>query len=221
MAPFLADYFGAAYADTEQVGGGVVTGTDILDGGTFATDVFPGRPLQDVFTAAESSKGAVTPIATWEKGGDGSLMGLRVEGGDGFRTVFLGFNPSQLLAGDDVATVLSRSLTWLGVEPGGYTTPPGAVIRHTAVRNVLANTDVAVKAFVVGTSEPPTLSYHAKGADAFATVAMTPGQPGVWQATIPADVVTSDGVEYFVTAGAATDPFTAGLPHFVAVPYAP
>lgn len=220
MAPFLADYFGAAYADTVQVGGGLVTGTDILDGGTFATDVFPGRPLQDVFTEAESSKGAVTPIATWEKGGEGSLMGLRVEGDDGFRTVFLGFNPSQLLAGDDVATVMSRTLTWLGIEPGGYATPSGAVIRHTAVRNVLANADVAVKAFVVGTSETPTLSYRTKGAGAFVTVPMTEGQPGVWQATIPAAVVTSDGVEYFVSAGAASDPFTEGLPHFVAVPLA-
>jgi len=59
MAPFLADYFGATYADTEQVGGGLVTGTgDILGSATYATDVFPGRPLQDVFKAGSSRRAA-------------------------------------------------------------------------------------------------------------------------------------------------------------------
>jgi hypothetical protein len=172
-----------------------------------------------VFTAAESTKGTVTPIATWEKGGEDALMGLKVEGSSGFRTVFLGFNPSQVLAGDDVASVMSKTLSWLGVEPGGYTAPTSAVIRHTAVRNALANTDVAVKAFVVGTSETPTLSYRVKGTESFVSVPMTEGQPGVWQATIPADAVTPAGVEYFLSAGTASDPFSAGLPHFIAVPY--
>ena len=66
----------------------------------------PRPPAAGRLQAAEASKGAVTPVATWEQGGDESLMGVRVAGDDGFRSVFLGFNPSQLVTGDDVATVL-------------------------------------------------------------------------------------------------------------------
>jgi M6 family metalloprotease-like protein len=217
MAPFAADYLGVRYEDTEQVGGGTVRGTgDILGTDSFAIDVFPGRPLQDVFTKADSKKGTATPIATWDKGGTGSLMGVKVEGRTGFRTVFLGFNPAQAVSGAAVATVLQKSLRWLGVAPGGYPSGP-AVVRHTAIRNAIARTALTVKAFTHGTSAAPVLHYRVPGARAWTTVTLTRSRAGVWQAVIPASAVTTRGVQYYLTAGSARTPFTAGLPHFVAV----
>src|SRR3954453_8741589 len=160
MAPFLADYFGATYLDTEQVGGGNVIGTgDILGTGPLRLTVFPGRPLQDVFTSPESANGAVTPLAKWDKGGDDALMGLRVEGNaehHGFRTVFLGFNPEQLTAGANAVSVISRTLGWLGVTPGGYPIPTNAVIRHTGVQQSFAGAAIPINAYVVGTTLTPS-----------------------------------------------------------------
>jgi M6 family metalloprotease-like protein len=217
MAPFAADYLGVEYRDTEQVGGGTVTGTgDILGSGAFAIDVFPGRPLQDVWAKAASKKGTATPIASWSKGGAGSLMGVKVQGTSGFRTVFLGFNPAQVVQGAAVTDVLGRSLSWLGVQPGGYPSGP-AVLRHTSLRNAVKGAPLAVKAFTVGTTAAPVLHYRVKGAASWTTVTLARSRTGVWQATIPASAVTTRGVQYFLTAGSARDPFTADLPHFVAV----
>ena len=64
MPLFLRDYFGAAYVDTVQVGGGKVTGLgDIFGTKQFSTDVFPGRPLQDVFNLGASEIGTATAEA--------------------------------------------------------------------------------------------------------------------------------------------------------------
>jgi M6 family metalloprotease-like protein len=217
MAPFAADYFGVLYKDTEQVGGGTVTGTgDILGSAAFAIDVFPGRPLQDVWAEADSTKGTATPIASWSKGGKGSLMGVKVQGTSGFRTVFLGFNPAQVVQGGAVTDVLGSSLRWLGVAPGGYPSGP-AVVRHTAIRNAIKGTALAIKAFTHGTSAAPVLHYRVKGAASWTTLTLTRSRAGVWQGTVPASAVTTKGVQYYLTAGSARDPFTADLPHFVAV----
>lgn len=214
MAPFLTDYFGVAYKDTVQVGGGVVTGTgDILGRSKFRIDVFPGRPLQDVFTLATSSKGTATPIATWDKGGKGSLMGIKTQGAS-FRTIFLGYNLAQSVQGAEVARVLERSLAWFGVTPGGYRSS-GAVLRHTAVRSAISGTTVPVKAFTTGPA--PTLRFRTHGARSWTTVRMTRTAPGVFHAVIPASAVRTNGVEYFLAAGGARDPFTAELPHYISV----
>jgi M6 family metalloprotease-like protein len=217
MVPFAADYFGVLYKDTEQIGGGTVTGTgDILGSDAFAIDVFPGRPLQDVWAKATSKKGTATSIAAWSKGGTGSLMGVKVQGTSGFRTVFLGFNPAQVVQGGAVTSVLEKSLGWLGVTPGGYPSGP-AVLRHTALRNAIKGTVLNIKAFTHGTSAAPVLHYRVKGDSSWTNVTLTTSRAGVWQGTIPASAVTTKGVQYYLTVGTARDPFTADVPHFVAV----
>ena len=40
---------------------------------------------------------------------------------------------------------------------------------------------------------------------------------GVFQATIPADAVRVDGVDYVINAGPARSPFTRDLPHYISV----
>jgi len=132
--------------------------------------------------------------------------------------VFLGFNPSQLVAGTDAVTMISDTLTWLGVGPALYVPPTQAVIRHTSVRAALANTAVVINAFVVGTASAPTLSYRAHDGSAYLDVTMTQIRPGVWQATIPADVVTTNDVDYIISVDEAVDPFSKSLPHVIAVP---
>jgi hypothetical protein len=90
-------------------------------------------------------------------------------------------------------------------------------VRHTAIRNAIARTALTVKAFTHGTSAAPVLHYRVPGARAWTTVTLTRSRAGVWQAVIPASAVTTRGVQYYLTAGSARTPFTAGLPHFVAV----
>ena len=219
---FLADYFGATWVDTMQVGGGTVTGTgDALGADSFEMGVFAGRPLQDVFAQADSTKGTSVPLATWSKGGEGSLMGVRVEGNaehGAFRSVLLGFNPSQVLGADAVVNVLERSLGYLGVTGGGYPQPAKTVVHHAAVRNAVAGAKVEIIAFVSGGGIPtPTLSYRRHGDGAFVTIPMAQGRRGVFQATIPGDAVRVDGVDYVINAGAGRSPFTNELRHYISV----
>ena len=120
------------------------------------------------------------------------------------------------MQGGAVTNVLEKSLGWLGITPGGYPSGP-AVLRHTALRNAIKGTALNIKAFTHGTAAAPVLRYRVKGASSWTTVTLTRTRAGVWQGTIPASAVTTKGVQYFLTAGSARDPFTADLPHFVAV----
>jgi M6 family metalloprotease-like protein len=221
---FLADYFGATWIDTQQVGGGRVTGTgDILGTDAFDMTVMAGRPLQDVFGAAESAVGSVVPVATWEKGGDDSLMGVRVQGDaehGGFRSVFFGFNPSQVLSADATVSIIERSLGHLGVAPASYPAPRMVVLRHTSVRQSVPGTDVQIIVFTKGGSVTPTLTYRRHGGPTVTSVKMTRGRlAGTWQATIPGSIVTTDGVDYVIDAGTARSPFTNPIPHYISVGY--
>jgi hypothetical protein len=219
---FLADYFGAKWVDTQQVGGGTVTGTgDILGKDVFNLGVFAGRPLQDVFVEADSAKGGSYPVATWSKGDEGSLMGVRVQGDAdhaGFRTVFLGFNPSQVLSADMTTSVLERSLGWLGVTGGGYSAPARAVVRHAAVRNAVSGQKIEIIAYVTGGGVPgATLSYRIHGNPQLFTVAMTRGRNGAFQATIPASAVNINGIDYVISAGNGRSPASPELSNYISV----
>ena len=234
MPPFLRDYFGIEWVDTQQVGGGLVTGLgDILGDRTYATDVFPGRPLQDVFNVTDwvdaggiegTPTGTVTPVASWEKGGEGSLMATRVDGDaahGGFKTVFVGFNLSQLVATDDVATVLKGALDHLGVAPGGYKVPSSPIVFDTRVRNRISGTATPIKAFVLGGGGDGTLFYRRHGQGAYWSVPMTRGAfRGSRTGTIPANAITPDGVDYYLKIGTAFSPRLAAsgkLAHAIGV----
>jgi M6 family metalloprotease-like protein len=211
MPVFLAEFFGVEYLDTLQVGGGRVTGLgDVLAAQEYNTDVYPGRPLQDVWTAAtEGVGGTVTPVADWEKGGDAALMGVRVTGDaahGNFRTAFLGFNLSQLTSSSQVVDVLDRMLTHFGV-PRTALVHPVPLLFHTQVRNRTAGTPTPISAIVVGPVSGVRLEYRAHGAPTFTSVAMdqTP-RSGTYRYVIPADAVTPAGIEYriVVTGGGRT-----------------
>jgi M6 family metalloprotease-like protein len=221
MAPFLAEYFGVQYLDTEQVGGGEVRGLgDLFGSSTYATDVFPGRPLQDVWKATDSEAGPVTPVAGWNKGGEDALMAVRLDATadyGGFGTVFLGFNLSQLQRADDTVAVVGAVMDHFGVARGGYTAPSSPVIHHTDLRNRVAGIAAPVKAVVVGGRSAPVLQYRAHGATSWTSVAMTAGRsPKTWQASIPAAAMTADGVEYRIVAGTVSEP-KAPLAHLIGV----
>ena len=230
---FLRDYFGVTYADTQQVGGGRVTGTgDILGTTSYQTDVFPGRPLQDVWNLSEpSEKGTATPVLTWEKGEQGagpeqSLMGARVAGSPeagGFKTVFLGLNLRQLTRADHVAGIVSGVMKHLGVTAGGYREPVKPVVFHTSIRNRMSNTATPVMAFVVGGRSTPsaTLHYRRHGQGGFWSLALTKGATkGSWHGVLPANALTPDGVDYFLRVGGAYEPraaATGALTHTIGV----
>lgn len=210
MPEFLRDHFGVSYVDTLQVGGGLVTGLgDILGTSSYGTDVFPGRPLQDVFTAAGAETGLVTDVASWEKGGAGALMGVRLDADaehGGFQTVFLGFNLSQLTETDDVIAVVDGVMGHFGVSRGGY--EPAKVrplVYHAQVRNRVSGVAAPVKAIVLGDARMKgvTLSFRRHGQGGYYSVSMTRGdRAGSFLAEIPANAVTPDGVDYYIKAGA-------------------
>ena len=218
---FLRRYFGVEYLDTDQVGGGIVRGTgDILGNGSFGTDVFPGRPLQDVFGAVECGEegGActTTPIAELGTGEDADVIGVRT-GGEGFTTAFLGFNLSQLRQVDDTVEVLGSIMDHFGIERGGSRRGPGApIVYHTQQRNRVSGIAVPIKAVVtrLPAGTPVRLFYRRHGEDDFRRRAMEAGAtPGTFQGTIPAAYVTPDGVDYYLAAGEGTDP--AAVPKLV------
>jgi hypothetical protein len=93
------------------------------------------------------------------------------------------------------------------------------VIRHTGVQQSLAGAAIPINAYVVGTTAAPSLFYRSHAGGNFVKVTMTKSQAGVWQATIPADAVTTNGVEYYLTVGSTRDPLPSTVNHFVAVPY--
>lgn len=215
MPVFLANYFGAVYTDTKQVGGGDVTGLgDILGTTEFHTDVFPGRPQQDVFELAEGPDvfGTPIPVASWEQGGPDSLMAVRVQG-DGahgnFKSVYTGFNLRQLLTADEAVSVVEAVMNHFGVTGGAYTVETAQpIVYHPQVRNRIAGIDTPINVIALGNgfTGPVTLNYRAHGSGApYTTQNMTPGtHPGTWQGLIPGSDVTPNGLDYYIQAGTAS-----------------
>ena len=226
MPLFLRDYFGATYLDTRQVGGGKVTGLgDIFGTKKFTTDVFPGRPLQDVFALGTSEIGTSTPVADWEKGGDDALMATRVEGDGahgGFKSIFLGMNLQQMDKTDHAIIAIKKAMSYFGVDTGGYQRANQTLIFHPSIRNRLSGTKVPVKAVVIGKGlkevNSVKLSFRIHGSDTWKTVKMKRGtRRNSWQGYIPAKFVTPSGVEYFIKGGPMFDPKLRSVVHVIGV----
>ncbi|MPZ68575.1 MAG: hypothetical protein GEU71_03500 [Actinobacteria bacterium] len=226
MPLFLRDYFGATYEDTLQVGGGKVTGLgDIFGTKNFSTDVFPGRPLQDVFSLGASEIGTSTAVSSWEKGGEGALMATRVEGDDshgGFKSIFLGMNLQQMNKTDHAIIAIKKTMDYFGVEKGGYQRAGKTLIFHPSVRNRISGSEVPIKAISIGKGlkevSKVLLSYREHGTGAFKTVKMKRGtRRNSWIGFIPANMVTPSGVEYYITAGPTRDPKLRKVVHVIGV----
>ncbi|MFA5785401.1 MAG: immune inhibitor A domain-containing protein [Actinomycetota bacterium] len=223
MPVFFKNYFGVTYADTLQVGGGLVTGLgDVLGSASYRMDVFPGRPLQDAFklgtwsgSGEDVSIGTAKAVASWNRGGKDSLMAARVDGEGAhknFKTVFLGFNLYQLTNIDDAVAILDLAMKHFGVAGGGYQAPASStLIFHSQVRNRISGTDTPVNAIVLGQGAPGpvTLHFRRHGRGGYHSLAMSRGaKPGTWRAVMPGKAVTPDGVDYYIEAGSgvAFDP---------------
>lgn len=210
MIGLLRDYFGASYVDTLQVGGGVVKGTGDAIGGKLQikTDVFPGRPLQDVFDVATSAIGTAKKVLDWEKG---PAIGMRVEGDAAhkkFRTVYFGLNLSQVMDGNDQVTLVKQVMTWLGVTTGTYK-PALPVVYHTQTRTRVAREATILNVYSFGGSTP-TAFYRAKGAGGWQVLTLKPsGITGLYEGTIPGAWATLRGLEYFIRAGTMYEPASA------------
>lgn len=219
MIGLLKDYFGAAYVDTQQVGGGLVTGLGDAIGGNakIRTDVYPGRPLQDVIDAATSAIGSSKKVLGWEKG---PAMGIRVEGNAAhkkFRTVYFGFNLSQVVDGTDQVTLAKQVLAWLGVKGGTYT-PSAPVAYHTQVRTRIAKQASPLNVYAFG-GGVPSVFYRSHGDAGWQKMSMIAGgAPGLYEATIPGVWSTLRGLEYLIDAGSVADPVIApSVAHYIGV----
>ena len=220
MIGLLRDYFGATYVDTHQVGGGLVKGLGDAIGGKaqIKTDVFPGRPLQDVFDVAKSNFGTVTKVLDWEKG---PAIGTKVEGDAAhkkFRAVYFGFNLSQALDGSDQVMLTKQVLAWLGVKMGTYK-PSIPVLYHTQTRSRIAKQATTLNAYIFGATGPVKVLYRAHGVGSWQELAMKPGgTAGLYEATIPGVWSTLRGLDYAITAGALADPQSApAVAHYIGV----
>ncbi|MGH2783870.1 MAG: immune inhibitor A domain-containing protein, partial [Actinomycetota bacterium] len=220
MIGLLRDYFGAKYVDTQQVGGGIVKGLGDAIGGKAAikTDVFPGRPLQDVLDVDTSRIGKATKVLDWEKG---PAIGTKVVGDanhKSFRSVYFGFNLSQVLDGDDQVALTKQVLTWLGVKLGTYT-PSTPVLYHTQVRSRIAKQATTLAAYVFGADGPVKVLYRAHGVGDWQELAMKAGgTKGLYEATIPSVWSTLRGLDYVIVAGKLADPQSApALAHYIGV----
>jgi M6 family metalloprotease-like protein len=216
MPAFLAEWFGVEYLDTLQVGGGKVLPLGDILPLEYHMGVFPGRPLQDVFgAAAEGVGGTVTPVAGWDRGGEGALMGVRVEGDEahgGFRSVFLGFNLLQLSSSNQAIDVVGRVLTHFEIDRPGIAAPAQPLLFHTQDRNRTAGQATPISAIVVGPRDSVTLAYRRHGTTDWFFLPMTPAsRPNAYRAIIPGGDVTADGLEYSVVVAHGTTKVTDGV----------
>jgi M6 family metalloprotease-like protein len=220
MVGLFRDYFGATYVDTLQVGGGTFKGVGDVIGGkaTIATDVFPGRPLQDTFDVTESNAGKATKVLDWEKGPAG---GIKVQGDSkhkSFRTVYFGFNLSQVVNAADQVALTKSVLGWLGVQPGSYT-PSTPVIYHTQVRTRIAKQASHLNVYAFGITGAVKAFYKPHDQSLWADLTLKPASTnGVYSGTISGVFSTLRGLDYFVQAGTSADPFDApNVSHYVGV----
>jgi M6 family metalloprotease-like protein len=217
MIGLLRDYFGAEWIDTLQVGGGMVKGVGDAIGAklSFNTDVFPGRPLQDVFQPATSGIGTATKILDWAKG---PAMGMKVVGNaahKNFRAVYFGFNLSQVIDGPTQVALARQVMTWLGVAQGTYT-PAVPLIYHTQIRTRVAKQESPLSVYAFGTGVP-SVFYRSHDRTLWSEAVMkTTGVAGLYTYTIPGAFSTLRGMDYFVKAGSVADPVSGpSVVHFV------
>ena len=210
MIGLLQNYFGATYVDTEQVGGGLVKGLGDAIGGKLQikTDVFPGRPLQDVFDVAQSGVGKTTKLFDWEKG---PTMGVKVEGDAAhkkFRAVYFGFNLAQVLDGNQQVALAGQVMDWLGIKGGSYT-PSQAVVYHTQTRTRIAKEATVLNVYSFAAGAPRVL-YRAKGDGGWQVLNLkASGVSGLYEGTIPGIWSSLRGLEYFIQSGTMYDPPSA------------
>jgi hypothetical protein len=154
---------------------------------------------------------------------DGQLLGTFVNGNaehNGFQTVLLSFNLSQVDSPDDAVGILRAALQSFGVDAHEQAASAAGTIYHSTVRQQVNGRDIPIRATILGADAPQVLYRHHRTGD-YIAIPMTAGaEPGTWTATIPGSDVTPDGVDYLIQSGASTDPrgaATSGLAHTVSV----
>jgi competence ComEA-like helix-hairpin-helix protein len=107
-------------------------------------------------------------------------------------------NVAHLNAAADA--IFKGVMTHLGKTVTSDATPP--TISHTAVTQANEGTALAISATITDASgvRSAKLFYRARGAAVWTSTAMAKGTGEIWTATIPASVVTSVGVDYYIEA---------------------
>ncbi len=215
---FLQKYFGATTLHTDTYGGGVdAIGTgDLLGTASVNLQPYPVRPFLDTLALATSSAG--TPVGlnaisgTGKAGRDGELLGVRLDADaahHSFQSALLSYNLSQLTDLDQAVSTLGALLKHFGVATPGNTSPATGGLRfmNSPVRQRVSGQAIAVRSFVFGNGATvPVLLYRSELTGGWVSRPMTAGAaPGVWSATIPGNLVTPAGVDYFLTVGSKAD----------------
>ncbi|MGH9276177.1 MAG: hypothetical protein ACRDZU_16155, partial [Acidimicrobiales bacterium] len=234
---FINGYFGAATEETTTLEHPhVATGTGVVfpDDLSFELQPYPIRPFSDIIVIPDSGTFGTPELALVlteanKPGRDGKGFGTRVEGDDehgSFRTVLTPFSLGQASSADTWVAVTRAVLHDFGVTTNQYSPDVAEpLVLHPVVRFQVSGRDTPVSAVVLGGDEggPVTLFYRVYGTEAFAELAMAPGEePGTFGGVIPGESVTASGLEYYLKVGANSvyDPPAAAsgeLTHAIAV----
>ena len=222
-----------------------ITGRGLLKGKKVRAHPSPGRPFVGLAGLAQAGNGSLgsvikpfgvaTGIATLSKAqmaavqpaADQPYIGIEMKGDKahhGFRTVTLGWNLGDNANAADTVGVLAKVLKSFRV-PLHRTRvrSPQPLVFHNPVRDQVSGRATQVTAVVLGGTGRPTVTLHYRrhGRGGFYTARMrASGAPGTYVATIPGRAITPQGVDYYITAGRAFEPYGAvsgRLYHSIAV----
>jgi len=232
---FAHDYFGAATVGTDTITQpftAVGTG-DLFGTARHGLQPYPIRPFVDQLEVAASPFGTASGLLTMADSGkpdaDGSLLGIRLDGTTEtgtFRSIVTTFNLAEVSNPDSAVQLTRAVMDHFAVAGGRYAVDSDEpVVYHSGIRFQVSNRETPVRAFVLGgdAGEPASLYFRRHALGLYHTASMVPqAEPGSFLASIPANAVTPDGVDYYLRAGSAStfDPRAAAdddLVHAIAV----
>jgi M6 family metalloprotease-like protein len=177
--------------------------------GGLGTVIKPLGTARGIATLDKKSMAGVQPAK------DTPFIGIAVDGDakhHHFKTVTLGWNLGDDTDAANTVHVLQPILRHFGVRLHRYTVHTRQpLIFDATVRDQIRGVATPITAIVLGGHKAVvTLHYRRHGRGKFYAVRMRKsGARGAYVATIPANAVTPDGVDYYITAGAVADPYGA------------
>lgn len=209
---WLPEHLGLRHKDIWQYGTGAAKGNGL----TFHADLAPGRSLMDEYEVDGGTElYRLDPEVEHEVEG---TVGVRHASGT-FKTETHSFSLGQLRDGEIRQQIMKSTLAYLGVPIGGRAADASLLIQHAPWRvrlNGQATPVVATVSNAEGLAEV-SLRYRAVGATAWTIVPMVESNAAnVFEAMIPASVVTPAGFEYAIDAAGRTGVRVAGETNAVA-----
>ena len=147
---------------------------------------------------------------------DPAYIGISVDGDaphNHFKTVTLGWNIGDDTNAGATVRLLKPILRHFGVPLHSYTVhTPRPVIYDATVRDQRSGVRTPITCVVLGGSGKPVVKLHFRrhNRGGFYSVRMKKAGPrGTYVGAIPANAVTPDGVDYYITAGSTSSPYRA------------